>query len=135
MPTTIYKKRKCLNADCPNEDFRPRRSDQLYCDGICRSKHHFTRRKEELKTKYAMTENLKSTDKTLGRLYANAKNKNIQLIPKEVMDIENIPINSAIQILTDQLSGAKIHWFYEYGFTVTSDGKFKILKRSQYGKA
>ncbi len=134
MPRAKYTSRKCLNSNCPKGLFIPSRSDQKFCDSICRSSFHFHLRKAEEKTKYRTLTDLKNADKELGLLYKSCRHQNLEFISEEVIRVNSIPLNSAIQIAIDKKSNCKIFWFYDFGIMGIEKNKFKIVKKSDYGK-
>ncbi len=134
MPRTKYPSRKCLNQNCPNGSFIPSRSDQRFCDSICRSNYHFQIHKAEEKAKYRMVADLKIADKNLRSLYKSCQEQNLEFISEEVIRVNKIPLNSAIQNTIDKKSNCRILWFYEYGVMGIEKNKFKIVKKSDYGK-
>ena len=134
MPKAKYPPRKCLNPKCPNGTFTPMRSDAKYCDNVCRSNYHFLLHKAEEKSKYRLLADLKNADKRLGLLFKSCLDQNLEYISEEVIKVNRIPLNSAIQIAIDKKSNCKIFWFYEYGIMGIEKNKFKIVKKSDYGK-
>ena len=134
MPKAKYPPRKCLNPKCPTGTFTPMRSDAKYCDNVCRSNYHFMIHKVEEKAKYRLLADLKFADKKLGLFFKSCQDQNLEYISEEVIKVNRIPLNSAIQIAIDKKSNCKIFWFYEYGIMGIEKDKFKIVKKSDYGK-
>lgn len=134
MPRTKYSSRKCLNTNCPKGLFVPSRSDQKFCDSICRSNYHFQLHKAEAKAKYRIVADLKIADKNLKLLFKSCQDQNLGFVSAEVIRVNKIPLNSATQIFLDKKSNCKIFWFYEFGIMGIEKNKFKIVKKSDYGQ-
>jgi len=130
MPKPIYEERYCLNSDCPNITFIPQRSDQKFCDTTCRTRYHFLKNRENDLTLYSDLQNLKRADGILKRLYANCLKKGIYAIPKEILEVENIPIESAIKMTNDPNKN-RIHWYFNYGITPDGEKNIRILKKDK----
>ncbi|MBK6400027.1 MAG: hypothetical protein IPF75_17700 [Bacteroidetes bacterium] len=77
---------------------------------------------------------MKFADKKLGLFFKSCQDQNLEYISEEVIKVNRIPLNSAIQIAIDKKSNCKIFWFYEYGIMGIEKNKFKIVKKSDYGK-
>ena len=81
-----------------------------------------------------MVADLKIADKNLRSLYKSCQEQNLDFISEEVIRVNKIPLNSAIQNTVDKKSNCRILWFYEYGIMGIEKNKFKIVKKSDYGK-
>lgn len=81
-----------------------------------------------------MVADLKIADKNLRSLYKTCQEQNLEFISEEVIRVNKIPLNSAIQNTIDEKSNFRILWFYEYGVMGIEKNKFKIVKKSDYGK-
>ena len=134
MPKPKYATRKCLNPDCPNGTFIPKRADAKCCDSICRSRYHFHKNRAAVRSTYKEAEMLKKTDRILKQLFDSCLNKKIETVSLESLALYNVPLNSAVSIAVDANTKARIYWFYEYGILGISANKFKIVKKSNYGK-
>lgn len=135
MPKPKYATRKCLNPDCPNGTFIPKRADAKCCDSICRSRYHFHKNREAIRSKYKESEGLKKADRILKDLFETCKAKKIDFVSSETLTLNHVPFNSAVSIAIDAKSNLKIYWFYEFGIMGVGYNKFKVVKKSDYGKA
>ena len=128
MPKTTYKPRKCLNPDCPQGNFNPKRLDQRFCDNDCRSRFHFLKKREERKNQYQQAENLKKVSKVLERFFKSCREKKISSISDETLAVENVTLNCATEITIHSQYG-KVHWFYDFGLFLIKENRFKIINK------
>jgi hypothetical protein len=77
---------------------------------------------------------LKKTDRILKHLYDSCLSNKIDTVSLDSLALNNVPINSAVNIAIDANTRAKIYWFYEYGIMGIAANKFKIVKKTNYGK-
>lgn len=134
MPKTKYPSRKCLNPKCPNGSFIPKRYDAKYCDSICRSNAHFNLRKEQNKSKYRIIQQQKHCEKKLTEIYVSCQQQKIEFVTSEILELHKIDVLSAPETGIDQKTKNKIFWFFEYGVLGVAFEKFKIIKKSDYGR-
>ena len=134
MPKTKYPSRKCSNPKCPNGTFIPKRSDAKYCDSVCRSNAHFNLRKEENKTKYKIIQQQKQSEKKLKEIYLSCRLRKVEFVTSEILEHHQIDLLSAPETGIDQKTQNKIFWFFEYGVLGIAYEKFKIIKKSDYGR-
>ena len=134
MPKTKYPSRKCSNPKCPNGTFIPKRSDAKYCDSVCRSNAHFNLRKEEYKTKYKLIQQQKQSEKKLKEIFLSCQQQKIEFVSSEILELHKIDLLSAPETYIDQKTKIKIVWFFEYGVMGVAYEKFKIIKKSDYGR-
>ena len=134
MPKAKYPPRKCLNPKCPIGTFTPMRSDAKYCDNVCRSNAHFNFHKEENKSKYKIIQQQKQSEKKLQEIYLACQQQKIEFVTSEILELHKIDVFSAPETGTDQKTKNKIFWFFEYGVMGVAFEKFKIIKKSDYGR-
>ena len=134
MPKAKYPARKCLNPKCPNGTFIPKRSDAKYCDNVCRSSYHSNLQKELNRTKYKAIQQQKQADKKLKEIYLSCQLRKLVFVTGEILELHNIDLLSAPETSIDQKTNSQIFWFFEYGVMGMEYDKFKIVKKSEYGK-
>ncbi len=134
MPKTKYPSRKCLNPKCPNGSFTPRRSDAKYCDNICRSNAHFNFHKEENKSKYRIIQQQKQSEKRLSEIYLSCQQQKMEFVTSEILGLHKIDLLTAPETGIEKKTKNKIFWFFEYGVLGVAYEKFRIIKKSDYGR-
>ena len=110
------------------------RSDAKYCDDKCRTNAHFNLHKEENKNKYKIIQQQKQAEKKLKEIYMSCQQQKIEFVKSEILDLHNIDLLSAPETGIDKKTNSQIFWFFEYGVMGMEYDKFKIVKKSEYGK-
>ena len=118
----------CKNPDCPNGGvFVPRRVDQEHCDGKCKNRANYIKRKDILTSRYADVAKLMKIDQKLERLFKEQPDGYIYT--EEMLRLLEIPVNAAVNIMIDSKTGRYVHLFSNYGLDRVEHGKYAIFKK------
>jgi len=91
-------------------------------------------RKEENKTKYKIIQQQKQSEKKLKEIYLSCRLRKVEFVTSEILEHHQIDLLSAPETGIDQKTQNKIFWFFEYGVLGIAYEKFKIIKKSDYGR-
>ncbi|MBK9415682.1 MAG: hypothetical protein IPN61_20065 [Bacteroidetes bacterium] len=90
--------------------------------------------KDENKTKYKIIQQQKQSEKKLKEIYLACQQQKIEFVTSEILGLHKIDVFSAPETGIDQKTQNKIFWFFEYGVLGIAYEKFKIIKKSDYGR-
>jgi hypothetical protein len=124
-----YPKRKCLNPNCPNIWFTPRRLDHLHCDG-CKNKKHNAQRKKDNETIFARERVLRHNMRRLK--YVHETGFYPETVPVEIIKHEKINLRVYTDTGKNAQTGGTVFWSHDYGIEVISKVPrpiFQIHKR------
>ena len=122
-----YPRISCKNTDCPNKLFTPKRSDQLYCDHICKDYSNNLLKRIKNKTAFKREKTLRNNANSLEEIYNNPLYPD-KTIPELILLHEKIDVLTFTDMSTDKKTGRKIIWSHNYGIELINTSPPKNYK-------
>lgn len=126
--------RKCVNQTCRYQpEYTPKRKNQKYCCQQCQIDAANDLAQERNRTKYQDEKFLRAYDKKLQRMYTFFLKDGQAQVHLEFLRYENIDVAKSVHEQTNNITGQRIKWFYEFGLErhSTSPDWFLIHHRAK----
>jgi len=118
----------CPNPECPESLFIPTRSNQIHCCNRCKNRANYIKRKELLANRYADVNQFVLYDRVLEDLFKGNTDESLICSVQE-LNLRGIPTDIAIKISRNESTGARVHFFSNFGIESADGRTFRIFKR------